>query len=94
MVTKLSPRTPECDRENFEHNKCKLIGKHLFITFILIRMEGHVKFLFCGKKPKLLPTNGLKINRSLHIKKRQKKQRETVMTVLKYPVPVVTGITN
>lgn len=57
-------------------------------------MESDVKFLFY-KKNKPLPNNGLKINRSLHIKKkRQKKQRETVMTVLKYPVPVVTGITN
>lgn len=59
-------------------------------------MESDVKFLFY-KKNKPLPINGLKINRSLHIKKkkrRQKKQRETVMTVLKYPVPVVTGITN
>lgn len=57
-------------------------------------MESDVKFLFYKTKKTPLPTNGLKINRSLHIKKRQKKQRETVMTVLKYPVPVVTGITN
>lgn len=47
---------------------------YLFITFILIKMENDVKFLILeNKKP--LPTNGLKINRSLHTKKKKAKER-------------------
>lgn len=77
-------------REKFEHKKFSWVG-NVFIHHISIKMENDVKFLILQKN-KPLPTNGLKINRSFIQKKA--KERETVMTVLKYPVPVVTGITN
>lgn len=77
--------------EKFEHKKFSWVG-NVFIHHISIKVENDVNFLILQKN-KPLPTNGLKINRSLHTKKKAK-ERETVMTVLKYPVPVVTGITN
>lgn len=60
--------------EKFEHKKFSWVG-NVFIHHISIKVENDVNFLILQKN-KPLPTNGLKINRSLHTKKKKQKKEK------------------